>query len=309
VAHFISALISVCILLASACTSGSNPQSRGPDDPSAIRPIVVGSFDFSESRILAEVYASALEHHGYPVKRLSKVATREIMEPALEQEFVDLVLEYQGTALAFLSRGSAPAALDPQATHALLAETLTPRGITVLDFASAQDRNEVVVARSTADRLGVETISDLQDVASEMVLGGPPECPGRPLCLQGLEDMYGLDFEAFLPLDAGGPLTVAALEGGEIDVAILFTTSPAILAKDFVVLEDDLHLQPAENVVPIVRQQILDIHGPKLAHLLNSVTARLSTKTLRELNQQVELEGEDPAAVARDWLDHEGLDR
>ena len=295
----------ISILLAAGCTDDSDARNERVN--TAASAIVVGSFDFSESQILAEAYASALESHGFRVRRLGEVASREIMEPALEQEFVDLVPEYQGTALAFLSPDAPPAARGPQETHDDLSHAFADRGIAVLDFAPAQNRNEVVVTDATAKRFGLESISDLQRVASGMVVGGPPECPSRSLCLQGLDQTYGLRFEAFLPLDAGGPLTVAALNGGEIDVALLFTTSPAIPAHDFVVLDDDRHLQPSENVVPVIRKKVLDIYGDELADIVNSVTARLSTATLQKLNRRVEVGNHDPIDVARAWLEEEGI--
>jgi osmoprotectant transport system substrate-binding protein len=268
---------------------------------------VVGSFDFSESRILAEIYALVLEGQGYRVERLAKVASRELMTPALVQSFVDLVPEYQGTALAFRTLGRQVAPSGARATHQRLAEAFASDAISVLDFASAENKNEVVVTRETSARLHLETISDLQDVAPRLVFGGPPECPARPLCLAGLEAAYELHFETFRPLDAGGPLTVAALEGGEVDVGILFTTSPAILEKDLVVLEDDRGLQPSENIVPVVRKEIVDRYGQDFIDLVDSVTHLLSTEELRELNKRVEIVGDGVEKVARAWIASQGL--
>jgi osmoprotectant transport system substrate-binding protein len=119
-----------------------------------------------------------------------------------------------------------------------------------------------------------------------LVFGGPPECPSRPLCLDGLENTYGLRFKEFRPLDAGGPLTVAALEGGEIDVGVLFTTSPAISVRRLVVLEDNRNLQPSENIVPVVRKEVAEAHGIEFTELVNSITKQLSTDPLRSLNQR-----------------------
>ena len=127
----------------------------------------------------------------------------------------------------------------------------------MLDYASAQDRNEIVVTRRTAQRFDLHTISDLRPVASDLDFGGPPECPSRPHCLQGLESLYDLHFASFHPLDAGGPLTVAALKEAQIDVGLMFTTDPQISRNGFVALRDDRHLHPAENVVPVVRPKSL----------------------------------------------------
>jgi osmoprotectant transport system substrate-binding protein len=290
-----------------ACTSNDEP---GPDTQSQDtgRPrIVVGSFDFAESRIIAEAYALALEDAGYPVERLASVASREIMEPALEQGFVDFVPEYQGTVLTFLNLGRATGNWNPEETHELLTLAFGGRGIDVLEYARAENKNEVVVTQETADRYNLETISDLRKDAPNLVFGGPPECPARPQCLLGLEETYGLEFKAFQPLDVGGTLTVAALEGEEVDVATLFTTNPEIAAKGFVILKDDLNLQPSENLVPVVRAEISETYGEDFERVVNSVTRKLSTADLRQLNGEVEIEGEVPAEAAREWLAEEGL--
>ena len=142
-----------------------------------------------------------------------------------------------------------------------------------------------------------------EPVASQMVLGGPPECPERPFCLPGLKDTYGIEFAEFKPLDVGGPLTVKALKGGQIDVGLLFSTSSAIVANDFVLLEDDQSLQTAENIAPLVSDKIDD----SAAELLDQISAALTTENITELNGRVELDQEDPADVAADFLEQEGI--
>jgi glycine betaine/choline ABC-type transport system substrate-binding protein len=143
-----------------------------------------------------------------------------------------------------------------------------------------------------------------EPIASQMVLGGPPECPERPFCLPGLEETYGLEFESFQPLDVGGPQTVNALKNDRIDVGLLFSTSSAIVANDFVVLEDDKGLQQAENITPIVRSEVLD---DTIEASLNAVSATLTTENITELNGRVEIDGEDPADVAADFIESEGI--
>jgi osmoprotectant transport system substrate-binding protein len=297
----------VCVALFASCTSDPDSNRDNSESTSRDRPIVIGSFDFSESRILAEIFGQALEERGYPVTRLENVASREVMEPALEQGFVDFVPEYQGTALTFLGLGREIRAAGTRETHKKLTKVLGDRDISVLDYAPAENKNEVVVTQATAYRLQLENIGDLRAVASQLVFGGPPECPARPLCLDGLQDTYGLKFKEFRPLDAGGPMTVAALEGGEIDVGILFTTSPAIPIRRLTVLEDNRNLQPSENIVPVVREEVAEAHGMEFTGLVNSITERLTTDTLRRLNQRVELGGEAPDEVAHRWLLLQGL--
>lgn len=139
-----------------------------------------------------------------------------------------------------------------------------------------------------------------------MTFGGPTECPSRPLCLGGLRSVYGLSFAEFVPLDASGPLTVAAFHSGQIDVGLLFTTDGTIDAEGFVPLRDDRHLQPAENVTPIVRPEVLAAFGPRLADVVNAVSAALTTTDLRAMNAAVD-GGASPTAIARTWLDSHDL--
>jgi glycine betaine/choline ABC-type transport system substrate-binding protein len=143
-------------------------------------------------------------------------------------------------------------------------------------------------------------------IASNLVLGGPPECPQRPFCAIGLEETYGLTFKEFKPLDPGGPLTVAAVQNGSIDVGLLFTSDPAIAVNEFVLLEDDKGLQLADNLVPVVRQEILDA-TPEVADLLDAWSAKLTQEALTDLNRQVAVDQSDPADVAGAWLAAGGL--
>jgi glycine betaine/choline ABC-type transport system substrate-binding protein len=141
-------------------------------------------------------------------------------------------------------------------------------------------------------------------IAEQLTLGGPPECPERPFCIPGLEEVYGVEFGDFKPLDVGGPLTVEALDGGQIDVALLFSTSSVIADKGWVVLEDDQGLQQAENITPVVNEEVLD---GTMTELLNQVSGVLTTENMTELNGRVEIDKEDPADVAADFLEQEGI--
>lgn len=143
-------------------------------------------------------------------------------------------------------------------------------------------------------------------VASNLILGGPPECPQRPFCAIGLQETYGITFKEFKPLDPGGPLTVAALQNGSVDIGLLFTSDPAIAVNDFVLLEDDKGLQLADNLVPVVRREVLDA-TPEVADLLDEWSARLTQEVLTDLNKQVAIDQSDPADVAGEWLAAGGL--
>lgn len=267
---------------------------------------MVASFDFAESEILAEIYALALEGRDFAVERRLRLGKREeAVKPALERGEVDLVPEYLGSALE-VGFGGTPSA-DVRATWQALADAFGAVGVTVLDPSPAQNTNGVVVTAETAAALGLRAISDLVAVAPDLVFGGSPECPQRPRCLLGLTSLYGIEFGEFVALDVGGPLTAAALESGDIDVAMLFSTDGTIAAEGWVLLEDDRGLQPAENIVPVIRADALAAWGDGVAGVLNAISALLRTDQLTELNRRVGFGGETPQAVARDWLATRGL--
>jgi osmoprotectant transport system substrate-binding protein len=304
------ALVVVCLTGCGASDVDVAQAMHAPPQPVAVEaagPITVASFDFTESRIVAEIYAQALEAARYPVERAPGVAAREVLEPALEQGLVDLIPEYAGTALAFLTGDPLAASADPAVTHERLVEAFAQRRITVLDAAEAQSQNALAVSRETADRRGLSMVSDLRPIAPDLVLGGPPECPTRPLCLLGFERVYELRFERFVPLDVGGPLTAAALDSGEIDVAVLFTGDRARYADRVVFLRDDRGLQPAENITPVLRQDVSAAHGPGLARRIDDVTGRLTNADLARLVDRADVDREDVASLARGWLRQAGL--
>jgi osmoprotectant transport system substrate-binding protein len=286
----LGAILIALALVAAACGSGEDAK-EGPT-------ITIGSANFSENALVAEIYAQVLEDKGYPVERNLNVGNREVYAAALESGDLDLLPEYVGTALSF--KGGTPTS-DSTATAQALRDVWGADGIAVLEPAPAQDKNGIVVRQDTADALGLSTISDLA-AHPDLVFGGPPECPEREFCLIGLTEVYGLSFADFKPLDVGGALTVAALEGDEIQVALLFTSDGVISAKGFVLLEDDKGLQPAENLTPVIRQDILDAYDDELVDALNEVSAELTTEELSEMNKLIGIDGEDPERVAEDWI-------
>jgi len=283
-------------LVAAACGSG--------DDAAEKPTITVSSFNFNESTILGEIYAQALEAEGYDVARNLNLGNREVVQPALQSGEIDLVPEYVGSLAGFLEL---EATADSQATWGAAKAALEESGATLLDYSPAQDKNGYVVRADTASQYGLSTVSDLAPVAAELIFGGPPECPEREFCLKGLEELYGLNFAEFKPLDVAGPLTVAALDSGEIDVALLFTTQGIIAENGWVLLDDDKGLNPAENVVPAVNQEIVDAYGSDFTDLLNRISAALDTATLTALNGRADIGGEDPALIATDWLTANGF--
>ncbi len=245
--------------------------------------ITVGSFDFPESVLLGYLYAGALSARGYPVRVLADLGSRELVDPALMTGLIQLVPEYTGSALEFVSLGRAHATADVTATATTLARWMQARGIVTARPAAAQDANAIVVTGATAARYRLRTISDLARAAPRLVFGG------------------------LAALDTGGPLTRQALESGDIGVALLFTTDPAIQAHHLVELADNRGLQSAENIVPVLRGATARRYGAGLLAALDAVSARLSTGALLALDAQVELTGQDPRTVAGRWLRDQGL--
>ena len=293
------------LMLTAACQSSGASGSGKPT-------VRVGSTNFTEQTILAELYAQALEANGYRIERRLNLGPREVVEPALESDQIDLYPEYLATLLTFVGKGSgganAPtASSDPAATAATLQSVLQPKGITLLDYAPAVDNEGFAVTRATADKYHLTKLSDLAPVASQLVLGGPPECPERPFCQLGLRDTYGLNFKEFKSLDTGGPLTVTALEGNQIDVGVLFTSDAVIAARNFVLLADDKHLQLADNVVPIVRADFVSKAPADFKTTLNAVSAKLTTEELTAMNKAVGVDRKEPRDVAGAWLRDKGL--
>jgi osmoprotectant transport system substrate-binding protein len=263
----------------------------------------VASFDFAESALLAEMYAQLVESTGVPVIRLGPVGPREIIAPAMELGRIDLVPEYLGTALQY--EGVTDPNADTGSSLTQLDDLLARRGLTTLAVARAQDTNTIVVARDTADRDDLATISDLAPLAARMRFGGPVECPDRPLCLAGLEEVYGLRFAEFVP-QRSLIFTAEALRRGEIEVGLMFSTAPELESADLVELVDDLGMQPAENLVPVVRVEALQRWGPDPAVAIDAMSQELTTADLRRLNRQVS-DGDAVEEVVRGWLTERGL--
>jgi osmoprotectant transport system substrate-binding protein len=294
-------IVVVAMTVASCGRSSSSlPANVLTDDA-----ITVGSFDFAESQLLAELYGQALERHGYRVERAGRLGPREFVGPALLRGLVELVPEYASTAADFYSLGRQGTGSDVAATHQGLVAALAGRSITVLASAPAQNANTFVVERATAQRFGLRSLTDLAAAAPSLVFGGPPECPNRPRCLAGLRARYGVRFKQVVALDTGGPLSVQALRSGAVDVALLFTTDAVLLREPFVALNDDRRLQGAENITPLMRSETLDRWGPALARVIDAVSAHLTTAALRQLN--AEAAGVPVGEVAHRWLAVEGL--
>jgi osmoprotectant transport system substrate-binding protein len=308
----LAVLVTVAALGLGACGSDSDG-GGGSAAPSAGGPVTVAAFNFGESQILANLYAGVLEKAGFDVT-VKALGAREVVQPALEKGSadggVDVVPEYLATFTEFLNKkvngadAPAKASGDVAATLAAGRELAEGVGIELLEPSPAADQNAFAVTEAFASANGLTSLSDLADYSGPLVLGGPPECPQRPFCQPGLEQTYGLTFTGFTSLDAGGPLTKKALQSGQIQLGLVFSSDGGIDAFGLQVLEDDKALQNADNVVAAVNADVLT---DALRTALDGVAAALTTDDLIALNKQVDIDGEDPADVAAAWLEDQGL--
>lgn len=292
--------VAIATLGLAACSS-TNPLDSSPTASTGSPAVVVGSANFPESELLAQIYAQALRAKGVTVTTKLNIGSRETYVPALKSGEINLFPEYTGAFAKYLNPDA-----DTSTTEAALAavKAALPANLTVLDPAPAQDNDSITVTKQTADTYGLKTIEDLVPHASQMVLGGPPEWKTRSYGVPGLKQTYGLQFKSFKALDTAGPLTVQALKNGQVQAANLFTTDPAITANDFVTLTDTKGFFGSQNVVPVIGTEVATA---PVSDTLNAVSAKLDTTTLAGLVSQVVTDKKDADQVAQQWLTDAGL--
>jgi osmoprotectant transport system substrate-binding protein len=289
-------------------TAGSDTTTAGADTTAAGGPvdgptITVASFNFPESVILAEIYGQVLEANGYPIERNLNLGSRELIFPEIESGAISFLPEYLGSAIAVGFGEDAPT--DEAEAVQALSDLFAGVGVTVLAPAPGQDKNVFVVTGDFASENGVSTVSDLAGVGP-ITLGGPPECEERETCYAGLVATYGLENLSFESIQEGAA-RVAALDSGEIELALLFSTQPVITEMGFVALEGTDEIIAPENIIPIVSNEVAEAYGEEFASLVDSVSALITTDVLLDLNGRVELDAENPEDVATAWLTENGL--
>jgi osmoprotectant transport system substrate-binding protein len=297
------AAVAVSLALLVAACGGGNDALQGGNQPSSNSKVIVGSTNFPEQLILAQMYTAVLEKAGVDVTTRLNLGNREVVFPALEKGEIQLLPEYNGSVLSFLDPKAT--ATTSQEVDTALAPLLQAKNLVALQPSPAEDKDGWAVTKETAAKYNLKTLDDLKPVAGQLVVGGPPELKTRPAGLPGLKKVYGIpDFKEFKALDAGGPLTVSALKKGDIDVGRVFTTQGVIAAEGWVLLEETKPLEPAQNVVPIGRT---DAMTDQVKNALNALSAKITTAELTKLNAQVDVDKKDPESVARDWLTQQGL--
>jgi osmoprotectant transport system substrate-binding protein len=286
------ATLTALVVLATAC---GNPTPSTP----AKGTIVVGGFGFPESSILAQVYGQALAHDGFTITYKLNLGSREVVAPAIKSAQIDLYPGYAATDLEYYNNKAGEATGDATATTAKLNSYLQPLGLVALTPSAAVDQNAFAVTKETAAKYSLTKLSDLAPVAGQLTMGAGPECPTRPYCTPGLEKTYGIKFKAFKALDTDGPLTRAAFNNGTIQVGLVFSSDGDLNQLGLVVLQDDKHLEAADNVVPIIRTAVANDEAKKV---LNNIDAKLTTADLVAMNSQVSLQHMDPDVVAKTYL-------
>lgn len=292
----------VAVLSLSACGSGGNPVASGSSGSASPGTIVIGSANFVESELLAEIYATALQDKGVKVTTKLNIGSREVYFPAVKSGTIGLIPEYSGSVLQYLDSNAT--ATDSQGVYTALQQAL-PSNLELLNQSQAQDKDAVVVTKATAAQYHLTSIADLAPDCSKLTFGGPPEFQTRVDGLPGLKKNYNCVFGTFKSLDAGGPLTEAALKDGTIQAADIFTTDPNIKADNWVALADPKNNFSAQNVVPIIDKSVVT---PTISATLNAISAKLTTATLIDLNGQLDAPDKpDPSTVAANWLKQVGL--
>jgi glycine betaine/choline ABC-type transport system substrate-binding protein len=269
--------------------------------------LTVGSKNFTEQLILGEIYAQALEAAGYDVNTDLNLGSEQVALQALEAGEISGYPEYTSTALtSFFGLAPEDVPGDPdQATEESQAE-FEKQGLVTFSAAPFNSANAVGLLKETADQLGVSKVSDLEGKSQDLALFGSPECRQRVDCLVGLEDGYGLKFKSFTPVDIEQRYPV--LDSGQADLSILFTTDPQLSsqADKYVILEDDQGVFPAGNPVFVATQAAVDQAGPDFQATVENVQEGLTLEVMQELNARVDLDREEPAAVAAQYLQEEG---
>jgi osmoprotectant transport system substrate-binding protein len=289
----------VLAVVLAACSSG------GGSKPT----VKVGSDGFYESKLMAEIYAQALEANGYTINRDGiGIGTRPVSAPALESGQIDLKPEYIGSGLGFYAAGKPTG--DPAANARELQTVMSTKGggITVLNFAPAQDQNAFVVRKETADQFKLTKMSDLTPIAGQLKFGVPTDCETNPACGAALKNAYGIDVAGATKLAPCDTPMAQALAGKTIDVGELCSTQPDIIVNNFVLLQDDKQTQPAENIAPLVRNDLLaKTDKAAFSKILNDISAKMDTATLTDLGKQIVVDKKDIPVVAKAWLQANGF--
>ena len=294
-----SLAIAACGSSASSSSSSSNPLAGGASSKGTV---VIGSANFPENELLAQIYSVALTAKGVKVTDKFNIGAREVYYPEVKNGTVSIIPEYNGTLLTVEVNPKSTAKTTTQVNAALTAGL--PSTMEILNSSSAQDSDSVTVTQAFAKAHNLTSIGQLKPIAKTMIIGGPPEFPTRSDGLKGLKANYGLVFKSFDALDESGPITLAALQDGKVQAADVFTTTPQILSDHLVSLADPKFNFAAQNVTPLVYKKAMTA---TIISTLNAISAKLTTGELLAIDTKVIADHENYSTVATAWLKANGL--
>jgi osmoprotectant transport system substrate-binding protein len=308
--RYLLALLLPFALFVAACgddKSDDDAGGGGGTEPASSATLRLVPQDFPESQTLTQVYAQFLEAKGFKVEVQDASGFREIVYPALENDKADMIIDYTGSGATFLD-DKGKASPDEEETYTRLKDSIGDKPIQALDFSPAADKNALVVLKTFAEENDLENISDLKAIEDQVTFGASAQCLERTDCLLGYQDpaIYGLEFKDVKTIDYGPPLA-AGLENDTLQAVQYQTTAAEIESGDFVVLTDDKGMLSADNIVPIIRTASVDEFGDDLTAAINELSAKLTTEDLIGWNARTDIDKEDPATVAEDWLTDKGL--
>jgi osmoprotectant transport system substrate-binding protein len=313
-------LLALALGLAAGCGGGEEESSPGAsatptpspgqtiqrDEANAGVSLTIGSKNFTEQRVLGEIFAQGLRAAGYEVRTKLDLGDEHKALAAVKSGEIDAYPEYTGTALlSFFGNQPDELPKDPDQAFEEAKRGFAGEGLVAFPPTPFTSSNEVAVTQETAEKLGLQRISDLEAEAADLTLAGSPECRMRLDCLQGLEQIYGLDFGRFLETDI--PDRHEVLTSGKADVSIVFTTDPQIQRESEVLLQDDKSMFPPNNSTLVMRREVAERAGPSLPATLEVIQAALTDENMQELNARVDLDGQTPAEVAKAYLTENGL--
>jgi osmoprotectant transport system substrate-binding protein len=317
--RWVAMLVLICVPLAiGACGGGdddnggstaSTTQASGAiqkNDKNSSVKLVIGSKNFTEQKVLGEIYAQALAAAGYSVSKQLNLGDEKTALKALKGGDISAYPEYTGTILtSFFGKKAENLPKDNQKAYEQAKFSLGTEGIAALPPTPFVSSNEVAVTKATADKYGLKKISDLSKVASKLTLYGSPECRQRLDCLLGLQQVYGLKFKKFVPVDIA--LRHQVLTSGKADVSIVFTTDPQIKREHEVLLQDDKGMFPPYNSTLLLKKETVTKAGPDLETVVKQVNKGLTDEAMQELNARVDLDKKTPDVVAGEYLSETGL--
>ncbi len=295
-----------CVAVAACSSSGGGSKSGGgssnPLAGGSSSSVVVGSANFPEDELLAQIYADALQGAGVKVSTKLNIGAREVYYPELTKGAISIIPEYNGALLTTSVDTKSTASSTAEVNAALKAKL--PSTAEILNSSPAQDKDSITVTQANATKYHLKSISDLSSVAKSWVIGGPSEFKTRADGIVGLKNIYGLTFKSFSPLDESGPITISALKSGKVQAADIFTTTPQIVTDKFVSLADPKNMFAAQNVTPLVYKKAA---SAKVVSTLNAVSAKLTTEDLLQMDKQLTINHASYTTVASNFISQQGL--